>query len=245
LGEEPLRCGFCGKINSTWDIEYQNTNRRITLTGIKYRKPIRYCFSTKSDCPGKKLNPNSLEFVKTVFNLSEEEAIRKIHARNSSPFYRENHPDGESYSIYQRNQFYGRDIEAVRAGIAKIQETRKKNERGYRTRRSGFSFITEEDGHILRSNGERFFYAYAKHIGISSEISSNGFYPNSILMYDFYIKKLDLYVEIAGMSHDGYEGKLSEKADKFGAVVLEYNRRFKSTCMDFLNAVKDRLSEQK
>lgn len=245
LDIQPIKCGFCGRRNTTWDIEYENKNRRITLTGIKYRKPGFYCFGTSGDCPGKKLNPNSVDFVKVFFGVSEEVALQKIHERSASPFYRENHNDKESYSAYQRAQFYGRPTELVRAGIAKIQNTRAKNEIGLNVRRSGFSYISEEDGHLLRSNGERFFYSYAKSIGIADELSSNGFYPNSILMYDFFIKKLDLYIEIAGLNHNGYSERLEEKANTFGAVVLKYNRRFKKNCTDFLDAVKTKLLEEK
>lgn len=245
LNIKPIRCGFCNKINNTWFFTHQmSKDRHITLTGIEYKKPGFYCFGNDRECKGKHLNPNSIEFVSVFSNISKDAAKEKIHKRSNSPFYAKNHADKKAYAEFQASNFYGRDLELVRDGINKIANTRRNNEKGYKMRRSGYSFITEQDGHLLRSNGERFFYNYAKEIGISDALSTNGFYPNSILCYDFYFPKLDLFVEISGLTHEKYIKRIEEKQNLFNAFVLKLNRTFENECKDFLNVVKTKLEKK-
>lgn len=243
LGIAPLLCHFCGQRNATWDLEYVNDNRKIQLTGIRYRKPNFFCYGSKGNCKGKKLNANSVEFVAGIYGLSEAEALIKIHERNRSPFYCENHPNNDEYKKFQRDQFYGRSLDKVRTGIIKIQTSRLKNQHGMNVRTSGFSYISEEDGHLLRSNGERFFYQCAKSIGIAHELSSNGFYPGTFLCYDFYFSKIGLFVEICGIKGEKYETRIEEKVNTFGSAVLKLSRTYKKDCKEFLDGVKTTLEQ--
>jgi hypothetical protein len=248
LNISPLRCGFCGEINNTWAFEYRIKDRVITITGITYKKPKHFCYSlknSKKECPGKKLNPNSIDFVSVTNNISRAEAVKLIHERNVSPFYSENHKSSEEYSKYQADRLYGKPVEEVRAAILKIAETRYLNEKRLNGKRSGFSCITMEDGHMLRSNGERFFYSYAKEIGINDKIKSNGFYPGTFYCYDFCIPELNVYVEIAGMRGKSYEERLKFKMETFGAVIIHQSRSFKKECSDFLDNIKELLNESK
>lgn len=62
-------------------------------------------FCYKRGCPGKKLNPNSINFVSKSRNISENEALDLIHRRNKSQFYECNHSSKEDYKKYQsRNE---------------------------------------------------------------------------------------------------------------------------------------------
>ena len=247
----PKICAFCGKRNNLWTLDLTvSCDRVITINNIKYRpnKHHNFCYEisrkTSIDrCPGKLLNPNSREFIAKTRGVSNEEALKIIHSRNKSPFYAGNHSSQEEYAEFQRTRFYGRPLEMVQKGITKIAETRAKNEES--KIRSGWSSITREDGHLLRSNGERFFYRYAKEIGIADDIVSNGFYENSILSFDFFFPKLKLYVEISGINEIGYNERIKEKQKKFGCIVLRRNRYFNEECKTFLNSVKQQLEELK
>ena len=65
----------------------------------KYNK--NYCYSTNINCPGIKMNSNSIEFISLTLNLNTDEAIKYIHDNNKSPFYLKNHSSSEEYSKSQ------------------------------------------------------------------------------------------------------------------------------------------------
>lgn len=52
------------------------------------------------------LNPNSIEYIKLAYNLSEKEASILLLERNKSPFYKANHKDEESYKKFQGHHDY-------------------------------------------------------------------------------------------------------------------------------------------
>lgn len=85
-----------------------------------------------------------------------------------------------------------------------------------------FSKITfAHDGSALRSNNERKFYESLIAQGFpSSEILIDNAYPNSSLRYDFYIRPLNLFVEIAGMTDSCYNEKMEYKQKTFGAMIV-------------------------
>ena len=250
----PKICGFCGRVNRlfTYDLEINHQNREVSISGAHYEpeRDLHYCFSTPAEratdgvgeCRGKKLNPNSAEYVQVTNGLPDREAaLALIHSRNASPFYSENHDSEAAYANFQREQFYGRDLHKVREGIEKIQDTREKNETAMGAKRSGFSAITREDGHVLRSNGERFFYRYAKEIGISEFLDTNGFYPDSYLCYDFHIPIIGKFIEIAGLEGEKYNSRILEKQEKFGAIVIKHlrtNRYFEQDCRLLLDGLR-------
>lgn len=85
-----------------------------------------------------------------------------------------------------------------------------------------FSKITfAHDGSALRSNSERKFYESLIEQGFpASEILIDNVYPNSTLRYDFYIRPLNLFIEIAGMSDMCYNEKMEYKHKTFGAMIV-------------------------
>jgi len=75
----------------------------------KYNK--NYCYSSNPNCPGIKMNPNSVEFISLTLNLTKDEALKYIHDTNNSPFYLKNHSTKEEYSNFQsrsKNSFIKR-----------------------------------------------------------------------------------------------------------------------------------------
>lgn len=99
-GFELRICKHCNKRYVLPDIfEYSVNKDEIILYSVKYSREWYYCSS--KECPGRLLNPNSIEFVSKTYSLSDEEAVSFIHVRNKSPFYRENHSSEEEYIKYQ------------------------------------------------------------------------------------------------------------------------------------------------
>jgi hypothetical protein len=112
------KCGFCDNIVKRYQFNFDIVNDEmienhkarklhnrftnlltIQITGITNADDLLYC--KQLDCPGKKLNANSIEFVRLSRNLSELEALKFIHERNISPFYKENHNSIKEYQEYQ------------------------------------------------------------------------------------------------------------------------------------------------
>lgn len=120
-GFELRVCKHCNTRYVQPDIfKYSVNNDEIILHSIDYSREWYYCGS--KECSGHLLNPNSIEFVSKAYNLSEEDALTYIHARNKSPFYRENHGSEEEYIKYQTRdeewyKEHGKDIkESVERG---------------------------------------------------------------------------------------------------------------------------------
>lgn len=99
-GYEPATCGFCGNMNRRIEsLKYEVIDRTIRITGANPPSPPFYCMEKTCSC---KENPNSVAFVTVAYGLSAEEAIEKIHSRNSSPFYQSNHASVEEYAESQK-----------------------------------------------------------------------------------------------------------------------------------------------
>lgn len=96
---ELRRCAFCNSEIKRFQFTFTVENDELELTGIRYNDELRYC--KLPGCPGKLLNPNSVEFVSMTRDFTREQAIEYIHSRNASPFYRVNHADDESYRKHQ------------------------------------------------------------------------------------------------------------------------------------------------
>ncbi len=71
------------------------------ITHARDKSYGKYFACGKPGCFLKKLNPNSVEYVKFAYNLNEDDASKLILDRNNSPFYRKNHKDVSSYSTFQ------------------------------------------------------------------------------------------------------------------------------------------------
>lgn len=103
-------CAFCGRVNNTWYFTYTISGTSITITGIEYKKPLFYCFNQKNtDCKGKVMNPNSVEMVSKIYGVDNDEALKIIHNRNSTPFYNKNHESEHAYKDYQSHKNLGED----------------------------------------------------------------------------------------------------------------------------------------
>lgn len=95
-----IRCAHCNRYILPNKIDYIIDDNKITIKDIGYiNKNYFYCKNT--DCEGKLLNPNSIEFVMKSYNLNKDDALKLIHQRNSTPFYAENHLDESAYKQYQ------------------------------------------------------------------------------------------------------------------------------------------------
>ena len=309
-------CAFCGKPNQTWYFKTSLSGKQINILGIGYLKPIDFCYSTNSSCPGKKLNPNSVEFVSTTRRINKSDAIKLIHNRNSSPFYKENHADEAQYKKFQGTRISSKDENEIRKIIEKqnfsrslagyiarfgeeagrerwnnIQQqkaiTTKNLERIYgknaqemvnlwkskvgpslenfirrygevdglakyrafheKTRKSktnAFGTVTSKDGHTLRSNYERLFFdALIQENVDASRFSTDGYYPNSVLRYDFFFPEINIYVEIAGMTDPAYLNKLETKIKKFDPIVVFSNDFISGRYLDTVKLIKEKLND--
>jgi len=96
------KCGFCdnhSKIDIIFDFVPYKKSYLIIIKGVLY--PNNYYYCKENNCPGKKLNPNSIKFVSKSRKINEEKALKLIHNRNKSPFYEENHSNIDEYKNYQ------------------------------------------------------------------------------------------------------------------------------------------------
>lgn len=108
-GIELKKCAFCDENNNNFYLLTEINNNIIVITGIeyihrdqnRYYKIENYCWGKNKTCPGKKLNPNSKEFLSKVLNIDLKESIDIIHKRNKSPFYKINHNSENEYKKYQ------------------------------------------------------------------------------------------------------------------------------------------------
>lgn len=128
---ELIRCGFCGSIR-IFAFDYIINNNKLYIDNISYSKEINICSRKDNEitktCRSKKLNPNSIEFVKIAYNfITDEEANSFILKRNKSPFYRTNYETDEEYHNAQRRDknFYGSE-KKYNDVLKKIGESNKK-----------------------------------------------------------------------------------------------------------------------
>lgn len=113
LGFNMLRCNFCGDY-AFFDIFFKilennknDNSYTITIEDIKFPQ-CNYCRNANKKCDGPKYNPNSIKFVSTIYNLSDDEALKLIKKRNKSCFYKENFKTEEEYKKSQTRdlEFY-------------------------------------------------------------------------------------------------------------------------------------------
>jgi hypothetical protein len=109
------KCGFCGSDVIGGDellYKLDEENATIELIGASNSTAPFYC--ANKGCPGKSLNANSIEFVKTAYNVDADEALAIIHLRNKSPFYACNHKTSEEYAEYQGRLMRTRKAEMIK-----------------------------------------------------------------------------------------------------------------------------------
>lgn len=104
----PHQCNFCnGWVNAKLACDIDTRHHTICIRGATYGKHKHnntpyYCGG--DGCPGKKLNPNSAEFVSRAYGIPHDEALKKIYTRNPTPFYEINHSSRHEYVKSQRSQ---------------------------------------------------------------------------------------------------------------------------------------------
>lgn len=107
-------CAFCGEYNKKFNVVTKIVNNEIQIIGLEYTcgDTYNYCWRGKN-CSGSSLNSNSIEFVSRTKNISNEDALKIIHNRNSSPFYKCNHDTKEEHSKYQSRGKEWREINNI------------------------------------------------------------------------------------------------------------------------------------
>lgn len=96
------KCRICEKSYPPIDFIYKMDNDLIIIDDFKYKKDKIYCYNNNPECPGIKMNSNSVEFISKVLNISENDALIYIKSRSKSPFYKENWGNEEEYKKFQR-----------------------------------------------------------------------------------------------------------------------------------------------
>jgi very-short-patch-repair endonuclease len=101
IGFDLKMCNICKEEYAKYDLDFEIKNNIFTVKNVFYPENKIYCYSKNKKCPGKKMNPNSVEFISKSMNLTEKEALDYIHKNNKSPFYLSNHDSIEEYKKYQ------------------------------------------------------------------------------------------------------------------------------------------------
>jgi hypothetical protein len=125
LGFNIKKCGFCNGY-AYINIDFEIINDDVFLKEIEY--PFNhYCKNKLKNCDGAKLNPNSIKFVSISRDVSEENALKIIKERNSSPFYKENFNSDDEYKKAQtRNLAFFKDKYEEVLGNKKYEHYLKK-----------------------------------------------------------------------------------------------------------------------
>lgn len=117
-------------------------------------------------------------------------------------------------------EYFNKSIDNV------IDDIKKKNKKFHSVdaQINSISYLSyTPKGKLLRSNYEIEFYYQLIDIGLKENVDFliENHYPNSSLKYDFYIKDIDLYVEIAGMMcNESYKEKMILKKEKFNSMIV-------------------------
>jgi len=95
------KCGFCDNysyIKLEYSFEVYKNSYSIFIKKVKYPNNF-YC--KEKGCEGKKYNANSIDFVSKSRKINTNEALKIIHNRNKTPFYKKNHKNINEYKKYQ------------------------------------------------------------------------------------------------------------------------------------------------
>ena len=101
IGFDLQMCNICKKEHAKYEVDFEIKNNTFIVNNIIYPQNKLYCYSKNKNCEGKKMNPNSVEFISKTMNLTKKESIEYIHNNNKSPFYSSNHTSLEEYKKYQ------------------------------------------------------------------------------------------------------------------------------------------------
>lgn len=120
----------------------------------------------------KKLNTNSVEYISIVYNVNSDEALKILHSRNKSPFYKSNFTSDIEYQLSQRKfsprcpEYYIDKINPKTESLYTDQEIEKEIT-GLQCR-FGKRNTNEncKDRNVFRSNAEGFIEKYGEQEGL-------------------------------------------------------------------------------
>lgn len=88
-----------------------------------------------------------------------------------------------------------------------------------------------ENGKLLKSSNEIYFYMILTrdyNLKIDQDFKINSYYPNSKLMYDFYLTDQNLYIELCGLMNDSsYLQNVLFKQNTYGSILLTNQKEYK------------------
>ena len=90
---------------------------------------------------------------------------------------------------------------------------------------------------LLRSSNEIHFHILLEQKGLKYlvDYEIEKYYPNSSLRSDFYLKKSNQYIEIAGFNTEEYNQHMKYKQDTFGSIILRSKKDYSLFIDSFYN----------
>ncbi len=218
LGFHIDKCRVCGEGNPPIKIKYEIIDSIVNITGFDYTKEI-YCYKNNTNCPGIKMNSNSIEFISIVKNITHEEAKVLLKGRNKSPFYRENWSSEESY---QRSQSRNIEFYTSRYGL-------EEGEKRFRNHIDKISMSNSLEGYKNKYGNE-----------IGSKRFNDISRKKDSMSLDFFIKKNDGNMENATQEYESRKlsvnVSLSSLINKYGYDVgIEKNEKRRLKLKQFLH----------
>ena len=101
MGFDLKKCGICNDELGRYKVDFSILDGLFKINDVLYENDKVYCYSKNRECGGRKMNPNSIEFISKTMGLSELDARNYIHNNNKSPFYSINHKSGTDYIKWQ------------------------------------------------------------------------------------------------------------------------------------------------
>jgi hypothetical protein len=102
IDHHQLKCAWCKDHNhDIIRIEHHVHDSEIHPMGVKRRWGAPFLCYSKTSCPSKSVNRNSVEFISKAYGLTTEEAKHHLHTRSKSPFYSSNHTSITDHKLYQ------------------------------------------------------------------------------------------------------------------------------------------------
>lgn len=96
------KCRICKTHYPPFIIECHYDENLIIVDEFIPIKDKIYCYGLNKDCPGIKMNSNSVEFISKTLLLSEDDALKYIKKNNKSTFYKENWDNEDDYKESQK-----------------------------------------------------------------------------------------------------------------------------------------------
>jgi hypothetical protein len=153
------KCRICKTHYPPFIIDCHEDNNLIVIDGFTPIRDKIYCYGLNKECPGIKMNSNSVEFISKTLLLSKDDALKYIKQNNKSSFYKENWDNDDDYkksqkrdSEYFKNKYNGNWEVKYNEYINKIRKSnsleRYINEYGYDEGNKIFKSICERKDSI-------------------------------------------------------------------------------------------------